>query len=361
MGEILGLGMTHYPALSWTDEHMTGIFRMTLGAKNVDASVKDPANWPPEVEAELGSDNGLEAARTHRARLVKNFREMRRMIDDFNPDFVVICGDDQHENFQADIIPPFCVMGFDDEFEIQPWSSGFGRMAPNVWGEESDWTYTVKGHREGAKHLTTGMLEQGVDMPYAYQPLHEDGLVHAFANTVLYLDYDRKGFPYPIVPFHVNCYGSAVLVSKGAFAHLTDDLPVQEGIPDPPAPAPWRCMEVGAAMARSLAASPYRVALIASSSWSHSFLTSNTGYMFADRESDRELHQALLEGDYDVWRSRTLAEIEGAGQHELLNWFVVAGAMEELGRKATVHDYFETWVLVSDKCFASWPEPVPAS
>ena len=234
-------------------------------------------------------------------------------------------------------------------------------MAPNVWGEESDWTYTVKGHREGAKHLTTGMLEQGVDMPYAYQPLHEDGLVHAFANTVLYLDYDRKGFPYPIVPFHVNCYGSAVLVSKGAFAHLTDDLPVQEGIPDPPAPAPWRCMEVGAAMARSLAASPYRVALIASSSWSHSFLTSNTGYMFADRESDRELHQALLDGDYDVWRSRTLAEIEGAGQHEQLNWFVVAGAMEELGRKATVHDYFETWVLVSDKCFASWPEPVPAS
>jgi hypothetical protein len=30
MGEILGLGLTHYPALAVTDRNMTGILRRTL-------------------------------------------------------------------------------------------------------------------------------------------------------------------------------------------------------------------------------------------------------------------------------------------------------------------------------------------
>ena len=47
-------------------------------------------------------------------------------------------------------------------------------------------------------------------MAYAYKPLHGDGLGHAFANTLLFLDLDRQGFNYPVVPMAVNCYGSNV-------------------------------------------------------------------------------------------------------------------------------------------------------
>ncbi len=354
MAEVLGLGMTHYPPLSWPDEKMPGIFQMTLNAPNVDAVVKDPASWPQGAHDELGTDQGVGSARKHRERLVNNFREMRARLDAFNPDFVVICGDDQYENFREDIIPPFCVFGLDDEFVMYPWSGGITASQPNVWGEPADWPLTIHGHREGAKFLTTGMLKRGVDIPYAYKMLHHDGLVHAFANTVLYLDYDRKGFPYPVVPFHVNCYGSAVITAKGGFAHLTDPLPTQEGLPDPPGPPPWRCMEVGAAVGQALAESPWRVALIGSSSWSHAFLTSNTGYLFPDQEADRLLVEALRKQDYDVWRNRTLDEIEGAGQHELLNWYVLVGAMEALKQAPVVHDYFESFILASDKCFASF-------
>ena len=63
---------------------------------------------------------------------------------------------------------------------------------------------------------------------------------------------------------------------------------------------------------------------------------------------------ALRRADYDAWRNRSLEEIERAGQHELLNWMALAGAMHELGRKPVIDDYVETYIFQSDKCFASF-------
>ena len=354
MGEILGLGVTHYPPLALTDEHIMAPLRITLSAPKVEARYKDRANWPAEMLAELGNDEGLAATGRYRARLVENFRRMRKMLDDFHPDFIVIFGDDQYENFKEDIIPPFCVYGLDNEFNLKPWASGFFNKFPNVWGEPQDRVFKLKGHREGAKYLVAGLMERGVGMPYAYKTLHLDGLATAFTNTFLYLDWDRQGFPHPVMPFHVNCYGSNVIVGKGGLDHLFGTAE-QAGLPDPPGPAPWHCMEVGAKVAQTLAASPWRVALMASSSWSHAFLSPKNSYVWPDHESDRLLVEALRRADYSVWRSRSIREIEHAGQHELLNWMVLVGAMEELGRKAVIHDYVESFIFASNKCFASFP------
>ena len=52
-------------------------------------------------------------------------------------------------------------------------------------------------------------------------------------------------------------------------------------------------------------------------------------------------------------RSAKLDDIEDSGQHELLNWFCLAGAMSELGHGAADHAVFlESWVTNSDKVFA---------
>ena len=72
---------------------------------------------------------------------------------------------------------------------------------------------------------------------------HEAGLPHAFINAMLLLDYDRRGLPWPIVPFHVNCYGSSTISKRGAFAHI-DGTGSDE--PDPPGPSPARCFALGA-------------------------------------------------------------------------------------------------------------------
>jgi len=38
------------------------------------------------------------------------------MLDKFNPEFVIVFGDDQFEKFQVDIIPMFCIFDLDDQF-----------------------------------------------------------------------------------------------------------------------------------------------------------------------------------------------------------------------------------------------------
>jgi hypothetical protein len=195
-----------------------------------------------------------------------------------------------------------------------------------------------------------------VDAAYAYAPLHSAGLGHAFLNTVLFLDYDRVGFPYPVVAFQVNCYGRRVIAHRGGRRPLDAPAPA----PDPPSPSPARCMEVGAATARVMRASPWRVALVASSSWSHAFLVDKFHQLHPDHAADRRLFDALRAGDYAAWRKTDLAAIEDAGQHELLNWFCLAGAMEALGRTPDECTLLETWAFNSNKCFAAFP-PVSTS
>jgi hypothetical protein len=348
MGEILGLGCTHYPGLLLPDERLPNGFHHLLTAPNVPARAKDRASWPAPLLAELGNDAGVEAARRYGARMAAGFRAVRASLEAFDPDFVLIFGDDQYENFREDIIPAFCVMGLEEDFTLRPWIGG----RANRWNEDAEREMKLRGQRDAAKFLARGLIDRGIDMAYAYKPLHVEGLAHAFTNTLLYLDWDRQGFPWPTIPFAVNCYGSNLIHAKGGMAALF--MPPQTDAPDPPAPQPWRCMEVGRAVAEILAASPWRVALIASSSWSHCFLSPTNGYLWPDHAADRAMFDALRDCDYDFWRGRTRAQMEQAGQHEMLNWMALMGAMEALGRKPVVHDYAETHIFMSDKCFATW-------
>ena len=103
---------------------------------------------------------------------------------------------------------------------------------------------------------------------------------------------------------------------------------------------------------RKLRQSPWRGALIASSSWSHAFLTAKHHWLWPDMESDRARFEELRDGNYAAWRQVTVSQIEAAGQQELLNWMCLAGAMEALDRKPEIVDYVETYVFNSDKCLA---------
>jgi len=342
MGDILGLGCTHYPGLLLPDERMPGGFHHLLTAPNIPAKQKDRANWPDTLLAELGNDAGVSSARRYGARLGEGFRAVRRALDAFNPDIVLIWGDDQYENFREDIIPAFCVFGLDDAFSLQPWYNGNGGK-PNRWGEGGDWTMPLRGHRAAANHLARALIDRGIDMAYAYKPLHIDGLAHAFTNTLLYLDWDRRGFPWPVVPFAINCYGSNLIHAKGGMAALFQPPRPASVAEDPPAPQPWRCMEVGKAVAE-----------IASSSWSHCFLSPTNGYLWPDHAADRVMFDALRDRDYGFWRQRPRAAMEQAGQHEMLNWMALLGAMETLEQPPVVHDYVETHLFLSEKCFVSY-------
>ena len=343
MGEILGLGLTHSPSFIKPDEAKdTSLHRTLKNNPNVPVEMKNPSNWPEPMRIEFGEDEGLASAKRLRERMVAGFRVLRKQLDEFNPDFVIVWGDDQYENFKEDIIPPFCVLAY-DEITCKPFT--YRGDSGNVWQEPADKIFHYPGHPQAARALVTGLIDQGIDMAYSYKPLHQEGLGHAILNTLLYLDYDRKGFDYPVVPFLVNCYGSKVIQNRGGSVEFEKES-------DPPSPSPKRCMEVGAATIRALKDSPYRVAVIGSSSWSHAFLTAKNHWLWPDVESDRARFKELEAGDYEAWRNISTAQIEDAGQQELLNWMCLAGAMSELDRKPEVIDYYETYIFNSTKVLA---------
>ena len=341
MAEILGIGLSHYPGLVQPDEGRNHQLTRALKSGRLTPEQMDPANWPEAMRLEYGDDQGYSAHKKVRARLEAGFRAQRAALDAFNPDFVLIWGDDQYENFKEDVIPPFCVLAY-DEVECRPFANHDGSPRPNIWGEPADKNFSYQIH-PAARELTADLIQQGFDISYAYKPLHlKDGMGHAFINTLMFLDYERKGFDYPVVPVQVNCYGKLVVRNHGGAQQHADEF-------DPPGPTPKRCMDLGAATVRALRDTPYRVALIASGSWSHASLCDKHHRMWPDIESDRARFDEFMAGDWQAWRDLTTAQIEEAGQQELLNWMCLAGAMEELGRKPQVVEYVETYVFNSEK------------
>lgn len=348
MAEILGLGITHYPGLAPRQARPISL-RRVLQDPGLPEALRTPGGWPEVMRREWADDEGAAFGERHRQAIVAELRKARALLDAFRPDFAVIWGDDQYENFREDAVPAFCVMAY-DTVEVRPWARP--GTPPNFWGEPADKTFRIRGHREGAKALATGLLEQGFDVAYAYKPLHQ-ALGHAFVNSVLYLDWDRAGFDIPVVPFAVNCYGRRLIALRGYMESLA--APMSERDFDPPSPSPARCFDLGAACVRALLRSPWRVALIASSSWSHAFLTRKHFYLYPDTPADRALYGALTAGDYAAWRSTTLAQVEDRGQQELLNWFCLVGAMAQLKRRPQSAVFIETCIMNSNKVIATFP------
>jgi hypothetical protein len=350
MAEFLGLGMTHYPPLAVTDEHMADLLRWTLTDPDIPAEEKDPANWPELMRREWADDGGTAAAAAHRAQLRAHLATCRAALDEFGPDVVLVWGDDQYENFREEVVPPFCVLAYGDS-EVHPFTQTFNQGTPNAWGLPEDTTFTLHGDETGARALVDELLGDGFDMAYSYQKRAGGHFPHAIANTQLFLDYDHAGreFVYPILPITVNCYGQHALARRGGLARFAE---IADERPDPIGPTPARCFALGAAVARAMSRTDKKVALVASSSWSHAFLNDKVWHLRPDTVADRRLYDAFVAGDWDCWTGATGKQVVDAGQHEMLNWFCLAGAMHELGLPLRWSELVVSDVFNSNKCFA---------
>ena len=352
MGEILGVGLSHFPPFAFRPGSPV-LLKRTMSSPRVPERLRDPRNWPAPMQAEWGADEGASFAAQHWERFASSVRQIRRAIEEFKPDVVVIFGDDQYENFREEFVPPFCVF-IVNEMHSSPYAEppGSPDRGTNRWNDPSDSVMVTRGHTAAARYLARRLPERGFDLPYAYKLNSPRGLGHAFVYTLNFLDYDRTGWDYPIVPFHVNAYGSTVIRSRGLDAHLFSSDPSE---PDPPAPTPRRCFELGQQLAQLMKESPWRTVLVGSSSWSHAFLTEKNGWLYPDVDSDRRRYEDLVEGRHEVFCDLTLAEIEDAGQNELLNWIPLIGAMYELGQRPTLCEFNPSYIFNSCKVSAVFP------
>lgn len=354
MAHFLGLGLTHYPLLAGTDDHMASLLRWTLQDPDIPEAEKDPANWPALMREEWGTDQGVAAAAGHRKALVDNLARCRAALDDFKPDVVVVWGDDQYENFREEVIPPFCVLAYGD-VETEPFELMNKRGSPNAWGLPADTTITLHGDADNARRLADGLLERGFDIAYSYAKRKDSPFPHAILNTQLFLDYPHAGadFPYSLVPITVNCYGQHAIARRGGLARFAE---ISDEQLDPVGPSPARCFALGRAVASAFADTDLRVALVASSSWSHAFLTDKTWHITPDTAADLRLYELFKARDYEAWAATTTADIVGSGQHEMLNWFCLTGAAAELGLELEWSEMVLTDVFNSNKCFAVFQE-----
>ncbi len=350
MAEILGVGITHYPPLLGAPETYANLLRMVLTSPHIPAEMKDPAAWPEDMRAQWEDEK--DAAQEHQARHRAAFASVRKAIDDFAPDAVIIFGDDQYENFKENVVPAFNMYCM-DAFPTAPF--GFLKGAPNLWKAPPDHQFEIPGAGKLARELASAVIEAHVPLAYSYRYLNHESLTHAFANAIVYLDWDNKGWPYPIVPISVNCYGAGVIPTRGGMAQLFDDREESKKDPyldfaGPSGPTPRSCFEVGQALRQALDAKSGRYVVMASSGWSHAFLTAKNHWLWPDQSFDRDRFQELQAGQHAGWRDLTTAAIEDAGSQEFKNWICLAGAVPE--RTPKVVDYLETWIFNSQKCFA---------
>lgn len=357
MAEIIGMGLSHYPGPMVPVEYWPTMLQRWVEIGRIKPELFAARDqWPEEMRREWGADEGQAAAREHRDRLLAGYRRLRDELDAFRPDVVLIWGDDQFENYKRDCVPAFAV-GIFDEVICRPFGghSVVFKTDENAWGLPPDTEMPVRGHYQAAYGLTKALIEGGFDIAYSLEFKHPRGLAHSFTNTVVFLDYDRRGFDYPVIPFHVNCYGNELLkTSASAVGEGADVI-------TPPSPTPARCFELGRATARFFADSPWRVALIGSSSWSHGSLTPKHGRLYPDIATDRVRHEELRSGNFSRWGSITQEEMEDSGEQEVLNWIALAGAMTEMDMQVEVIDFVESYIFNSAKCFALFPprEKVP--
>lgn len=270
MAEIVGrVALSHAPQLLMPPERWQDLpFRY----RNADAPPPERPELAPELEEEV---KAAKFQRCHDAMAV-----IRKQIDDWAPDAIVIIGDDQHENILNDNTPPFVVY-IGDEVKATVRFRYLG----------DDYPAPVTNYRVDsglARYVVDHLMDHSFDPAWSTETRIEDGLGHAFARP---LNFVTPGAAYPIVPFMLNtCF--------------------------PPASSPKRCVELGKAIAEAVRDydAAERVVVMASGGLSHTQI---------DEELDEGFMKALTDHDLDYMAHMPAEELV-SGTSEIRNWIVTA-------------------------------------
>ena len=304
----LGLASSHVPNMFIAPEDWDRRYKQAIG------DVPQPlaaAKETPEVR------------RAYAKRIEAGFEALRRCVEAYKPDVIIMVSDDHGETFDREACMPSIGMFTGDE--------GTGNLAL-VFGGKVDGSQdvTLKCHRELAQHLSWGLVKRDFDIAIMSSDkvkaigVPERGMGHGFTRTAPKI---MPKLDIPTVLFWLNCYYE-------------------------PLPTARRCLALGRTLADLLKDRPERVAIFGTGGLSHDPRGPRGGWI--DEPLDRWVLDALAAGQPD--RLSSLFEFDSdtlrGGTGEIRNWLVVAGAMGSA--KAEIVDYMPIHSAIAGIGFAAW-------
>jgi hypothetical protein len=343
MAQILGLTISHYPNLRFKYYMMPNVLIGNMGPGWRDKPhLKNPRNWPVPMQEEWGNDQDQGATLGAKAQehQIENFRKIRAALDQFNPDFMVMMYRDLGETFRDPVgRPPYWIHA-QDKVSMRLFQL-FGRRE-NYHEEDPERVDTILGHREAALFLARGLQESGFSPKVVDVPTAPTGLGHNCMAGIVHTDFDRRQFKTPVVAIGVDPFGFGRQRNNEGMSKFDPTAP------NPPL-TPKQGFELGRAMARIYHRSPWKVALVASTAWSHG---NNSGWEFerlhADRDADLKRYQEWSSNQFTKWGDTwTWEQMEQHAEWECLISIILAGAMTEIGSKVTWSDFMSHYILNS--------------
>jgi 3-O-methylgallate 3,4-dioxygenase len=238
-------------------------------------------------------------------RVMTGVNALGAMLREAAPDVLVVVGDDQKEQFQEDNMPIFCIFRGEtlptrrnraarENTGSRSWDSTLWDRARQEQAGQETYAPEQPAAPELGEHLIRFMVDEGFDVAASNRMNPDIGLGHAF--TYVYSKLLPNG-GIPMLPVMVNTF-----------------FP-------PNNPRPARSFAFGQALQRGIEAWPSdaRVAVLASGGLSHTVI---------DEEMDRALLDGIVEKNPDQLRNLPMERLKN-GTSELLNWVIVAGAMED--------------------------------
>ena len=336
MGTLLGFGMTDKPPMQMSDLKLSRSLQEALSDERIADALRDVAAWPEEMRVEWGLDMGQKSASAKRAEAVRQARLVRKALDRFAPDAVILLAKDHGETVQsANLYVPYWICAF-DEVVVKPYQLG------NIFGESPEVEVLVPCARQFALELTNGLGAEGISPTVFNRPSSPVGLGHTYRSTVVLMDWDAraKTFPLPMVPMPFNPFGN-----RGRDVLGLEPLRAEHRLP---ATMP-EAFALGRAIARVVKAGEHRVALGVAAGWSHANDTSwERSWLSPDVDADRRLFEDWSAGKIEQLAELGPEDLEEHGRWELWGWAVLAGAMSEVGAPIA-HAHLETnWIFNSD-------------
>ncbi len=295
---------------------------------------RDGASPPPPPQLSSETDAVLEGWPD---RIDQAFATLRAKLEAYRPAVLVIIGGDQGEMFDSSNIPNLMIYTGADAWGYNVSAQAVIAKPGQARDYREEDLVRVKVDQVTAERLLNGLVrDEGYDVAFSRRQENLGrpglGLPHAFHRSIPSI------MPQLDIP--------VVLVYQNTI--------------QPPGMTASRCYDLGAAIARILRNEPRRIAILGSGGLSHArwpadgWIDEKLDRWILDRLSVGEGHATGPLYQFDSHNMR-------GGTGEIRAWITTAGAMEEIGSRATIVDYIPGAHAAHGMAFAYWPEPSAAT